>query len=577
MDLAKEGLVSTTVEKGKYTATFPAGQDDNTLTTNVIYELKDNALYYTVEVQNNLDTGLIIGDIAIPFPMNSSFQWGKKPTESVLRHHQISGHNSFIFWMRCNSVGPYLMLTPTGDAKFEYFDRYRGRGPEPTDDQERRRQWRRRHRHFSAYIHSEARGEIAAEKGCNWRQEHTSVTLAPKGAAGDSIAYTFKFQWVNDYEHIRNVLVEEGFIDVQVIPGMTVPSDLYAKFYLKTKQDIKSVVPEFPEETELEYLGEKVENTHIYKVKFNRLGENKLTISYGDGKTTILEFFSTEPVETLINKRGAFIAKRQHRDPSKWYNGLLAEWNNETEVLLGPDNYDNIKGWRIYEVTCDDPGLSKPAFLAAKNAEYPVQEEIEALDYYIENFVWGGLQMTEEEEYPYGIYGIPDWYQNRNSEDDGPGGKTHIWRIYDYPHIIQMYWGMYRVAKNHPEYKTYLERDEYLKRAYRTALALFLIPAEVTGWIAYRTGLYNELVIVDIIDELYKRGWKMQAQRLERHWQKKVQHFVGEESDLFGSEYPFDSTGFESTHALAKYALKNAKKNIEIDPEKRKKTPRYYL
>ena len=73
-------------------------------------------------------------------------------------------------------------------------------------------------------------------------------------------------------------------------------------------------------------------------------------------------------------------------------------WRRQT--LLGPDNYDRIKGWRIYEVTCDDPGLSKPAFLAAKNAERPVQGEVAALDDYIEHFVWGGLQRTHRRGVP---------------------------------------------------------------------------------------------------------------------------------------------------------------------------------
>ncbi len=137
-----------------------------------------------------------------------------------------------------------------------------------------------------------------------------------------------------------------------------------------------------------------------------------------------LEFFCTEPLETLINKRAAFIAAHQWRDPSLWYDGLLAEWAMDTHVMLGPDNYDRIEGWRIYAVTCDDPGLGKPAFLAAKNAEYPVQAEVEALDYYIENFVWGGLQRTTEETFAYGIYSIPDWKTNRENDDPGTGRQA---------------------------------------------------------------------------------------------------------------------------------------------------------
>ena len=56
--------------------------------------------------------------------------------------------------------------------------------------------------------------------------------------------------------------------------------------------------------------------------------------------------------------------------------------------------------------------------------------EIEALDYYIRNFVWGGLQQTTAEPYPFGIYGIPDWKTNRESLDPGRNGQRHLWRIY---------------------------------------------------------------------------------------------------------------------------------------------------
>ncbi len=354
---------------------------------------------------------------------------------------------------------------------------------------------------------------------------------------------------------------------------MTVPSDLFTQLALRTKQKIDAVESEFPDSTRLKSLGAKDDLTHLYQVAFSKLGENRLKIRYGDGRHVFLEFFCTEPIETLIKKRAAFIARCQHRDPAKWYNGLISEWNMETHVLLGPDNYDRIRGFRIYEVSCDDPGLCKPAFLAAKNAEYPLQNEVDALDYYIQHFVWGGLQRTTDETYSYGIYGIPDWKKNRDSKDPGRNGKQHLWRIYDYPHIVVMYFGMYRVAKYHPQIRTALTAKEYLERAYGTALALFTVPKEITGWEAYGTGLYNELVIPDLIDELQTAGMNAEADRLRGHWERKVRTFVNDKPDLFQSEYPFDSTGFEATHALAKYAVKHAdppgsEKKIRVSQEK---------
>jgi hypothetical protein len=84
---------------------------------------------------------------------------------------------------------------------------------------------------------------------------------------------------------------------------------------------------------------------------------------------------------------------------------------------------------------------------------------------------------------------------------------------------------------------------------------MFTIPKEVTDWSAYETGFYNEVVIPRIIEELDLVGKHDQAAQLRTHWEKKVTFFVSGGPNLFGSEYAFDSTGFESTQAIARYAI----------------------
>ncbi|GGH11469.1 DUF5695 domain-containing protein [Silvibacterium dinghuense] len=498
-------------------------------------------LRWTIAVRNLSPETIEIGDVALPLPMHSSFN-GKEPqTASVLKHSFISGHGSFLFWMRSNSVGPYLVMTPEHGTSLEYWDHLppATKGERPA---------------FRAYIHSTAVNETVQAVGGRWRQPRTSTTLAPAGKAGSEHTYAFQFAWALDYAGVRQRLVEAGGIDVEIAPGMTVPSDLFTCLAVRSQDSITHIAAEHIEQTMIEPLGERNGYT-FYRVKFNRLGENMLTVHHGVNRTTRLEFFASEPLETLIHKRAAFIARHQVRDTSKWYNGLLGEWNMDSQVQLGPDNYDRIKGWRIYEVTCDDPGLSKPAYLASKNAEFPDQSEVEALDYYIEHFVWGGLQRTTEETDSYGIYGIPDWKQNRDSSDPGSKGRRHIWRAYDYPHIVVMYFSMYRIARDYPGINMKLAPETYLERAYGTALGMFIIPMRVVGWSAYETGFYNEIVIPQLIEELDKTGKHDQATQLRMHWEKKVAYFVSGNTNLFGSEYAFDSTGFESTQALARYAL----------------------
>jgi hypothetical protein len=522
---------------GRYAVRDARGE---ALAVTVRLEPRGGVLRWTIGLVNLSSDPIEVGDVALPLPMHSSFS-GKEPaTASVLKHSFISGHGSFLFWMRSNSVGPYLVMTPERDTSLEYWDHVPpAKGVRPA---------------FRAYVHSVAVGEAVQAAGGRWRQPRTSVVLAPAGSAGADRTYGFQMAWAQDYAGVRQRLVDAGLIDVEIAPGMTVPADLFAHVAIRSRGPVESVVAEHPEETRIESLGEREGRRH-YRVKFNRLGENMLTLHQGGGRSTRLEFFAAEPVETLIHKRAAFISKHQVRDQAKWYNGLLAEWNMDSQVQLGPDNYDRIKGWRIYEVTCDDPGLSKPAYLASKNAEFPAEAEVEALDYYIEHFVWGGLQRTTEESDSYGIYGIPDWKHNRDSSDAGSKGKLHIWRAYDYPHIIVMYFAMYRIARDYPGMKMTLDRATYLERAYGTALGMFTVPMRVVGWSAYETGFYNERVIPQLIDELDLVGKHEEAAQLRGHWEKKVAYFISGNPNLFGSEYAFDSTGFESTQAIARYAF----------------------
>jgi hypothetical protein len=541
-----------TFSKAVYPMTNNAGP---VLGLEVDFSVHDQDIDWTLNLQNKTATPLEIGDLSIPITVGAAGPpRGDGPV--VLKHSFISGSDSFMFWMRSDLIGPYLMLTTDDQTKLEYWEPgVRGAGSG-----------------YRVFIHSASAGSAAKQGGTKWRQPNTSLTLSPAGKAGDSKTYGFKLQWAGDYDAVRKNLVDDGKVDVHVVPGMTVPADLFAEFALRTKHIITGVEAEFPEATSIKSLGVKGP-FHLYRVKFSKLGENRLAIHYGKDQLMYLEFFSTEPLETLIRKRANFIAHSQHRDSTKWYDGLISDRNMLTGVLLGPDNYDLLRGFRIYEVSCDDPGLCKPAFLAAKNADFPVQSEVEAMDYYLQHFVWGGLQRATNETYAYGIYGIPDWKKNRQSTNTGAGGQLHIWREYDYPHVLVMYEAMYRVAKFHPEIKTALTAGEYLERAFGTANAMAVIPGEVDGGGFDNTGFYNELVLLDIIRELEENGLEAQAEKLRGYWEQKVRYFVNQRANLFQSEYAFDTTGFESTEALAKYAVQHsdpeaAEQMIGVTPEK---------
>ncbi len=507
--------------------------------------LADGIFRWEYRVKNISDKPLELLDFGMPFPCNTQLQeWGVSASDKVIGHNFIGGHGSHLVFERCDGQGPFLLALPQDGTALEYI------AMEPDV---------RNKGVLIVYALSAKAVRAAKEKQTRRTVWGNSCTLQP----GAEYVFAMRYVWAADYEDARKKFAENGLIDVEVLPGYTVPQGSSVSLALTSQWEDLEVKFPYPEETEV--TEETCGNRKIYRLKFRHPGENIVYVQYAGDRWMPVSFFVTQPLKTLIEKRGAFIASHQHTDPEKWYYGLLAEWNNETGALLGPDNYDLITGWRIYEVTCDDPGLSKPAFLSGKLAEYPEPSQIEALDRYVENFVWGGLQCTEDEQFPYGIYGIPDWKQNRDSSDDGVRGKLHIWRIYDYPHISLMYYNLYRIARDYPDAPLSQTKETYLRRACATAVAMFTIPLELDHWDALKTGLYNELCIEKIIAALREEGMAGEADRLERHWERKMKFFVLECTDLFGSEYPFDTTGFESTHALAKHALKCAENTVRED------------
>jgi hypothetical protein len=130
-----------------------------------------------------------------------------------------------------------------------------------------------------------------------------------------------------------------------------------------------------------------------------------------------------------------------------------------------------------------------------------------------------------------------------------------VWRIYDYPHIVMLYYRMHHIAKFYPDKVKHLNADQYLERAYRTAVAYWTVPLAVEKWSADAVGTMNEAFIPELIQTLEEEGKAEWAKTLRGFWEGKVDRFVNRTPNLYGSEFAFDSTGFESTGAFAKYAV----------------------
>ncbi len=525
------------------TVTYSNAGSNDVVSVKETFHTDGAVLDWTIDLESAIDLPVLIGGLAVSVP--AAGPRGKTPIQifehGFLNHRFVSGHGSFFFFVRASGAPPFLLVTVKPGTKLEYWT---GSGRGGT----------------RVYVHSSHDG--GGETRGTWRQEHTSLELKPEGQPGSRASYGFRLQFADSYDDLRERIYREGLFDIRVIPGMTVPENLTVRFSLHTRAAIESVQPEFPQQTTLIRLGEPQPDHHVYQLSFRRLGENMLTILHDGGRKTFMEFFVTEPLETLIKKRAAFIVEKQQiRDPSKWWDGVYGPYDMKARVTRTIEDPDIFLGRMVYVLTCDDPGLCKAPFIAAKNVTFPDLREIESLEYYLENFVWGGLQRTDDERpYPYGVYGTPEWYTNRDPErrrayTDRNLDKEHVWRSYDYPHVVMLYFHMYQIARMYPEMSKYLDAAGYLQRAWETARAFYIYPYEIfpTYYETYKWGLYNELVVLELIESLETEGFPEQAQWLRGEWEKKTKYFVYDDLYPFRSEYAFDRTAFESSYALAKY------------------------
>src|SRR4029453_3622373 len=114
------------------------------------FALEGETLEWTITLANTGARPLEIGDLAVPF--NSAERTGARGdiyTRKLMRHSYVGGHGSWIYWQRSNGEGPYLVMTPSGATKFEYFDSASGA--------------------FTPYIHAKTAAAAAIAAGGNWR------------------------------------------------------------------------------------------------------------------------------------------------------------------------------------------------------------------------------------------------------------------------------------------------------------------------------------------------------------------------------------------------------------------------
>ncbi|MGO4548347.1 DUF5695 domain-containing protein [Paenibacillus sp. 2TAB23] len=496
------------------------------------YSLVNDYFLWQIELTNTSAQTIEFGDVGVPLPFNEFWSGGNNEQiyeTRVLTHSFVGNNSSYITAGRPSGIGPSLLMMPDAStgAGFEYQDRWRIEehpGSKWAMDQGG---WIEGLNVF--YIHSNVikstnRGYLP----------NTSLTLAP----GASKTYAFKFFKVTGENDVKDRLYNEGHIDVTVVPGMIVPTDQTAKFDLHTTKTINSVTAQFPSDTTIVSLGTTGTNHKIYSIQMNKLGPNNVTVSYGNGEKTVLQFYAIEPVGAALQRHSTFMVNStQWNVPGDLRDKVFDDWmmdsNSKRNVFNG------YWGWG------DDWGLTHGQFLAEKNVQTPVASEVQAVDDYLTVAIWTNLMGEHQSDYLIHDFLMP-------APNDTP-----TYRGYAYPHIYNTYFSMYKIAKLYPNLITYDNpRNTYLLRAYNIFNALY------GSGVAYNwnTGLMGELTTPEIIKALQDEGYTTQANNLIAKMATKYNNFANT-TYPYGSEYNYDNTGEEAVYTLAKMNNNNTMKS----------------
>lgn len=100
----------------------------------------------------------------------------------------------------------------------------------------------------------------------------------------------FNFTVAKDHTDLRGKLYDKGNVLVKVAPGMVVTPEMEVYCALQTQLPVEQLTVECPEQIKVANIGKTKDNKYIYKFRFSRLGENLITVNYGNGQMCYLDF-----------------------------------------------------------------------------------------------------------------------------------------------------------------------------------------------------------------------------------------------------------------------------------------------
>lgn len=526
-----------------------------TLNTEQTFQMKEDGLHWGLTVKNPLDQEIKVGEISLAFLTNTDYtgifedekyqdfeNWrGIKQKlwheQRVFQHLSIDGSSSYVFCQRPKGDYPGLLFQILDGGKIETAYQM---------DTAIGCQWSLTFEgpyYLSLY-------SVAARKCEGWKEETEQQKYGMNGNSSlllkpyEMKQFHFRFCAVGSEEERKENLVSEGQLDVDVQPSMAAPVGIPVKLRLRCKDEPRLI----PVANNMQIQAVKKENnSYFYELTFTEPGQKKVRVHHGKGET-ILMFYATDTIRDLLVKHADFIVRRQYYrneyDPFGRNHAFLP-YDDGVEMLFT----ESEESWQVGAL--DEYALPVAMFLAEKNTLIPNPAEISVLEEYIDDCLYGKLQEKDTYYARRGLY-----YEDRTPSDIACGNKwdkekaESILRSFNYPLISDIYYSMYRIAK---QYGLTEKRDAktYLEMAYRTSMTGYELGKNKFN------GAPAGATIVDLVETLKEE---------EPQWYEKLNRkvaFIAEENAgsiyPFGSELYVDQTSHNQYEAMMRYYGKEEK------------------
>ena len=239
-----------------------------------------DAILWTITLHNTSQEQVEIGELGLPITLNTNYNIGDEKQgfnhrsiestkyvfeQRVIESSFVSGHSSYILATRASGKGDHLLIVPQDDTALEAISGY---GLFPDTEM-------MTGAGSMFYLFSEATVEEP------WYNGHRSLTLAPD----EKRTFSFVLRRVKDHADVSEKLYQDGNIAVKIVPGMVLPVGTTAHLLLRCKKPITAI------ETANGIAVESVAtmgDRYTYTVRLTAMGEQKVTIRYGNGEWTHL-------------------------------------------------------------------------------------------------------------------------------------------------------------------------------------------------------------------------------------------------------------------------------------------------